>query len=507
MKITALKSSSKSKLPILLRSLILVTSAGLLLNGCSHSKFTANTKDTTVSTINNKADNLDIVSIDDTITLAQVTKDVSYLASDDLKGRSNFSNDIGIAADYIAQRFNEVGLSSAMSTDNFRQAYRIQKITPKSLVVSINGEVIAQENLAIATTVPSINWQRSATKQIPVKEAINTVFINEKDDLRKSLGKLNNQGGEHLVLLHPAHKNTFKRYQGYFSRGVTKLVNDKSSSQNNKANSKENIGGTLVIALTPIDKVNDFNVTSASEVSNTSLTNVVGILPGKSKANDVVLYSAHYDHLGVMREFEGQTTQTSQIFNGADDNASGVSAIINLANYFAKLGNNERTLMFAAFSAEEIGGFGSRYFSNQIDANSITAMINIEMIGKPAVFGEGSVWMTGMERSNLGEQLNEVLAPKQLIIYADPYPNQNLFYRSDNATLARLGVPAHSFSSTQLDKDQHYHQVSDDIDSLNLPSMLKVIKMLAIATTPLVEGTVTPTRIDANNVSRKGLIY
>jgi Zn-dependent M28 family amino/carboxypeptidase len=202
-----------------------------------------------------------------------------------------------------------------------------------------------------------------------------------------------------------------------------------------------------------------------------------------------------------------KTTQTKKIFNGADDNASGVSAIINLANHFTKLGNNERTLMFAAFSAEEIGGFGSRYFSNQIDANSITAMINIEMIGKPAVFGEGSVWMTGMERSNLGVQLNEVLAPKQLTIYADPYPNQNLFYRSDNATLARLGVPAHSFSSTQLDKDQHYHQVSDDIDSLNLPSMLKVIKMLAIATTPLVEGTVTPMRIDANNVSRKGLIY
>ena len=507
MKITALKLPSKNKLLTLLSSLILATSAGLLLNGCSHSNTTANAKDTLASTVSAKANNLEVVSIDDTITLAQVTKDVSYLASDELKGRSNFSNDIHKAADYIAKRFNEVGLNSAMSAEHFKQVYSIQKITPNSLVVSINGEVIAQENLAIATTVPSINWQRSATKQTPLNKVINTVFINKKDDLRKSLGELNNQGGEHLVLLHPDHKNTFKRYQGYFSRGVTTLVNDKSSSQSKKANSQKNTGGTLVIALTPIDKVNNFNVTSTSEVSNTSLTNVVGILPGKSKANDVVLYSAHYDHLGVLPEFEEKTTQTKKIFNGADDNASGVSAIINLANHFTKLGNNERTLMFAAFSAEEIGGFGSRYFSNQIDANSITAMINIEMIGKPAVFGEGSVWMTGMERSNLGVQLNEVLAPKQLTIYADPYPNQNLFYRSDNATLARLGVPAHSFSSTQLDKDQHYHQVSDDIDSLNLSSMLKVIKMLAIATTPLVEGTVTPTRIDANNVSRKGLIY
>jgi len=163
--------------------------------------------------------------------------------------------------------------------------------------------------------------------------------------------------------------------------------------------------------------------------------------------------------------------------------------------------------MFAAFSAEEIGGFGSRHFSTHVEPSKITAMINIEMIGKPAVFGEGSVWMTGMERSNLGEQLNQTLAPQNLTVYADPYPKQNLFYRSDNATLARLGVPAHSFSSTQLDKDQHYHQVSDDINSLNLPSMLKVIKMLAIATTPLVDGSITPSRIDPNKVKRNGLIY
>ncbi len=114
--------------------------------------------------------------------------------------------------------------------------------------------------------------------------------------------------------------------------------------------------------------------------------------------------------------------------------------------------------------------------------------------------------MTGMDRSTLGEQLNEALAPHQLKVYADPYPQQNAFYRSDNATLARLGVPAHSFSSAQVDKDQD-HQVSDDINSLNLPSMLQVIKVLAIATTPLVDGSMTPSRIKPVNVKRNGLIY
>ena len=174
---------------------------------------------------------------------------------------------------------------------------------------------------------------------------------------------------------------------------------------------------------------------------------------------------------------------------------------------FAKENNNERTLIFTAFSAEEIGGFGSRYFSKQLNAKSISAMINIDMIGKPAKFGVGTVWMTGMERSNLAEQMNNALAPHKLSIFADPYPEQNLFYRSDNATLARLGVPAHSFSSTQLDKDQHYHKTTDDINSLDIKSMHQVIKTIALATTPLVTGEITPSRIDVNLVKNKGLIY
>ena len=163
--------------------------------------------------------------------------------------------------------------------------------------------------------------------------------------------------------------------------------------------------------------------------------------------------------------------------------------------------------MFAAFSAEEIGGFGSKYFSKQLDPQTITAMINIEMIGKPSKFGAGTLWMTGMERSDLGAQLNTALAKSNKEIYEDPYPEQNLFYRSDNATLARLGVPAHSFSSTQLDKDQHYHQTSDDLSSIDLNSLHQVIKVLATATQPLVNGSITPARIDKKAIKGKGLIF
>ena len=427
------------------------------------------------------------------ITLAQVTKDISYLASDELKGRGNYSPEIRLAANYIAKRFQQSGLVAAngISNADFLQKYQITKTTPKKLNLTINGQHIASQDLAMASTVTSFSWvinNRTTNTEFTIRN------IGENDDMQAIVDTLNRQGGNHLVLLNPAHKEMFERYQHYFKQGSTRLTQE----EHNKTS-----GGILVIALSTItaEKIKTLNVSGVSTVNKNKLNNVVAILPGKTKPEEIVLYSAHYDHLGV------NTGEGDVIYNGADDDASGTTAIINLAQYYAKQGNNARTLMFAAFSAEEIGGFGSRYFSKQIDPQKITAMINLEMIGKPSKFGAGTIWMTGMERSNLGDQLNTALAKSGKKIYEDPYPEQGLFYRSDNATLARLGVPAHSFSSTQLDKDKHYHQTSDDLSSLNLTSLHQIIKMLAIATMPLVDGSITPSRIDKNLVKKKGMIF
>lgn len=427
------------------------------------------------------------------ISLAQVTKDITYLASDELKGRGNFSNELTQAANYIAERFKESGLIAAnnIGAQDFLQTYKISKISPKKLTLILNDQAVNSENLTIASTVNNISWQLSNGAK---NNAFTIHSLSKSDDMQATLSALNKQGGNHLVLLNTAHKVLFKRYQHYFQRGVTKLYQSPSNAAK---------GGTIIIALTDInvDELQNVYATALHTTSTTELNNVIAILPGKTKPNEIVLYSAHYDHLGT------KNTAGDNIFNGADDDASGTTAIMNIAQYYAKQGNNARTLMFAAFSAEEIGGFGSQYFSKHLDPNAITAMINIEMIGKPSKFGAGKLWMTGMERSNLGEQLNQALAKFGNKIHKDPYPEHGLFYRSDNATLAKLGVPAHSFSSTQLDKDQHYHKVSDDISSLNLMSMHKVIETLAIATLPLVNGTITPERIEQDNTEKKGLIY
>lgn len=419
----------------------------------------------------------------DNISLEQITKDVSFLASDQLAGRAAFSEGIDEAAGYISKRFSDIGLIPLNGLKSFKQTFEITQIIPDSINLTLNGKTIAENNLAIASTIESINWNDSTQFKAAV--------IGPKDDMRQVISELNKQGGKHLVLLNTAHAELFVRYQNYFQRGLTKL--DLTHQ------------GAIVIVLTDEARIESVDLTAKSKLNKQSLSNVVGVLPGKSKPEEIVLYSAHYDHLGVK---SGKVKEEGDlIYNGADDDASGTTAVINLAGYFAKKADNARTLIFTAFTAEEIGGYGSRYFSEKVESDKISAMINIEMIGKPSKFGKGTLWMTGMQRSNLGTLLNAGLKDQKLEIYQDPYPDQGLFYRSDNATLARLGVPAHSFSSTQLDKDQYYHQVSDEVKSLDLESMQVVIQTLANATEGLVKGTDTPTRLDTSKVKGNGKIF
>jgi len=219
--------------------------------------------------------------------------------------------------------------------------------------------------------------------------------------------------------------------------------------------------------------------------------NVVGILPGKSLKDEYVVFSAHYDHLGIVKKAVNQDS----IANGADDDASGTTAVIELAKYFGKIGGNERTIIFVAFTAEEIGGFGSQYFSKQLNPDKVVAMFNIEMIGKESKFGKNNAFITGYERSDFGTILQKNLAGTAFKFYPDPYPAQNLFYRSDNATLARLGVPAHTISSDQIDTDKLYHSVDDEFESMDIGNITEIIKAIAISSTSIIAGKDTPSRV------------
>jgi Zn-dependent M28 family amino/carboxypeptidase len=241
--------------------------------------------------------------------------------------------------------------------------------------------------------------------------------------------------------------------------------------------------------------VSQYSIKAAQKIESIKMINVVGQLEGKTKPNEMVVFSGHYDHIGILEPIDGDS-----IANGADDDASGTTAVIELARYFKKMKNNNRTLIFVAFTAEEIGGFGSQYFSKQLNADKVVAMFNIEMIGKPSKWGQNFAFITGYERSDFGEILKKNLTGTQFEFKPDPYPEQDLFYRSDNATLARLGVPAHTISTDQIDIDPYYHTVNDEIETLDMKNIISTIRAIALSARSIVSGADTPTRIDKSTV-------
>jgi Zn-dependent M28 family amino/carboxypeptidase len=127
-------------------------------------------------------------------------------------------------------------------------------------------------------------------------------------------------------------------------------------------------------------------------------------------------------------------------------------------------------------------------------------MFNIEMIGTESKWGTNSAFITGYERSSMGEILEKNLKGSGFTFYPDPYPQQNLFYRSDNASLARQGVPAHTISTSKMDSEKYYHTRGDEIGTLDMKNMTRIIRAIAISSTSIVDGKDTPSRVDAAQV-------
>lgn len=389
------------------------------------------------------------------------------LSSDEMKGRQALSQDISKAENFIANQFQEIGLSKIGNTESFKQDFSISEINLASTSVSISGKKIPSDSYFGSFNGGNINW---------INDGVKTVSIASTDDFRSTYQIYSASKEDLLVFVDPSHSDIFSRYQAFFSRPSRVVEGD------DKAN--------VLFVLTKTSP--SFFIEISTNIEKKELANIVGIIEGK-RDNELVLFSAHHDHIGIRNSVEGDS-----IANGANDNASGVTAVLELAKHFKSLGKPERTLVFATFTAEEMGGYGSQYFSKQFNPDEIVAMFNIEMIGKPAVSGSNTAWITGYDKSSFGELLSKSAEGTIYEFYADPYPQQNLFYRSDNATLARLGVPAHTISTTPIDVDKDYHQVSDEFNTINIPHLTNTIKAIAKAAKGIISGKDTPTRVDVS---------
>jgi Zn-dependent M28 family amino/carboxypeptidase len=211
--------------------------------------------------------------------------------------------------------------------------------------------------------------------------------------------------------------------------------------------------------------------------------NAIGVLRG-SQPGEAIMLSAHLDHLGVNESLTGD-----KIFNGADDDASGSVAVLELARVLAAGKRPRRTIYFVCFGSEERGGYGSRYFiaHSPVPLPEIVANLTFEMLGRPdEKVPAGKLWLTGYKRSTLGPEL----ARQGAALVADPHPEQNFFRRSDNYPLALRGVIAHTVSSFGLHTD--YHRPSDDISKIDFPFMTRSLNSLVKPVRWLANSTFRP---------------
>ncbi len=174
------------------------------------------------------------------------------------------------------------------------------------------------------------------------------------------------------------------------------------------------------------------------------------------------------------------------VFNGADDDASGVVAVMEIARRLAAGPRPKRTIVFMATTGEEVGLLGTRWYMQHpvVPNDALVANLEIEMIGRPDSLsgGKGRAWLTGFERSTMGE----MFAANGLPIVPDKRPSQGFFQRSDNIAFARMGIPAHTISSFNLHDD--YHQVTDEVAAVDFEHMAAVIDAATKAVGLLANG-------------------
>lgn len=391
---------------------------------------------------------------------------VRFLAGPELQGRGSATRDEAIAAAYVAARFQGYGLQPAPGADSYVQ--KVKVIRPRldsDPVVTVAGKAVKGATLILGgadrAAGTAVVYAGDDAAAIPAGEVlfVSSAKLSPSAAMRAVRGK-----GTKLLVLR-ASDATARLWEQIGKR--PRLTSYLASQPPQPGLS------VIVLPAAAFDKAakgagKPVEMTLPGLVrEEVETTNAIGYLPGTDPKAGVILLAAHVDHLGVQPD--------GTVMYGANDDASGVAAVLELAHALSSGKRHKRGILFAAFGAEEMGGFGSRAFAAAppVPLTDIVANIAIEMIGaQDPKLPAGTMMMTGYERSTLGP----ALAERGALVAKDPYPEQNFFERSDNYALARRGVVAHTISGWAVTPT--YHSPQDTIANLDIPFMTRAVQSL-----------------------------
>jgi len=393
----------------------------------------------------------------------------AFLAGDALRGRGSATPDEAVAAAWVAARFQDYGLQPAPGMSGYIQTAGVVRVALTGRSVLTVGDVAIREGEGL-TLFSSAGVNVSGPLTVTTGDdpaavpAATAILITDPDPAH--MGAWVNGAADKGAKLVLVRENAMIA-GSYRSRGRTRtptVLADEDPAD----------GRPEVVYLSPaaFDRLQGLDGQAATfdlggaTRPRAMTSNAVGFLPGTDPAAGVLLISAHLDHLGVRPD--------GVIMHGANDDASGVTAVLELARTLSTE-PHRRGILFVAYGSEEIGGLGSQYFGahSPVPLTDIVANLEIEMIGaQDPKMPDGVMMMTGFERSDFGSALKE----RGALIAPDMYPEQNFFQRSDNYQLALQGVVAHTISGWAVTPT--YHSPDDDIAHLDIPFMTRAIQSL-----------------------------
>lgn len=421
-------------------------------------------------------------TITEPITEQRVRDTVSWLAADERMGRNTGSAQLAEVAEWIAARFAAAGLQQ-VTAGSFRHEFpgRGWQLDSSAVELKLTKKV-GDTTREIVLAADRDVRQRTASDVLTGRDDVCTVALAGDPVLQRLLftGTARRPvvievqedhpywlqaGGAHRVLGAPRQAS---RPVFLVRQGLLTLPGEGSDAD---------WTATWTVA--------------APEVLDVPHCNVLALVRGSDKQGEHIVVSAHYDHLGVDAPVDGDG-----IYNGADDNATGTTAVILLAEAMAKMPAPRRSVLFVCFTGEERGMIGSNAFCERppVPLQGIVANLNIEMIGRPEPGASQRAWVTGAELSDFAAIAAPALQ-RGGVTLTEHVMAARLFEASDNVSFARRGIVAHSISAGSLHRD--YHQPSDEVDKLDLPHMTTIVRGLLELTLELANRDEVPRWNDA----------
>ncbi|MFT5689783.1 MAG: hypothetical protein ACI8PQ_002631 [Planctomycetota bacterium] len=433
------------------------------------------------------------------ITGEELEDHVSFLASDELNGRRTGSEEAKLAAGYIAAALKDAGVAPIGDDGTFFQRVPLVDYSfeenPTLVVEMRDGSSwTAQQGTDFRLRVNGVpDTERSlamrSTENIPDAAERSACALFVPGLRTEAYAWLEAEGfgrGEEfglLVLEGSKREGRARSMRG----GRLSLVPSGPDPADQVIAS-----GKLLAAFFESEVVS-VKLMSNATVADRSCQNVLGILRGKGTAThpelakETIVISAHYDHIGPRGEPTEDAPDEDRIFNGADDDASGVAAVLELAEAFAQGETPARTIIFMLATGEEVGLLGTKHYLDNpvVPLEQTYYNLNIEMIGRPddLMPGPGDLWLTGWDETTLGPQLAGANQPVQ----RDPRPEQNFYQRSDNIAFVNRGIMGQTLSSYGMHDD--YHHASDETETLDFAHMeIATNNILTVARALAIDG-------------------